>query len=293
MLQPLTLSFLPDAVKSFVKFMALHPILVLFSVLLTSTPPLLFLYTSSSVRGSWHSIAGIFVEVAITLFISPLAFEFLQTQKNSEKISAITHTLRTTLQFLRHNALPIGSPLQWPVFLCLTVLTQLALTAFSQLLTSSPTPWQPQSILIAILTTNFLTAMSTPLLLLTGGILLLVPLQALTELWHYPLKQGKPRNLLGTALLLFYLTPLLRNSTTAQRHSLQLLEINNLYHLNMLFFAWNALRILAAPLALAPLLDAFAFAALLHASLGGSFHHQTNSAPKNSPTKPHTCELST
>ena len=67
---------------------------------------------------------------------------------------------------------------------------------------------------------------------------------------------------------------------------MDILKLNTYRHLMTAFYLWITIRLLFAPLGLASLIDAYAFSALLHASLGGRLQLATKKTPPLSNLEP-------
>lgn len=284
-IQPLAPHFVRSTVWAFGRFVVLHPLLVCGTLCIQYSLLFLWCFAMSSHPLDRQALAPFvlaFQHVAFVLVLAPLSLSFLQSQKSAELTSNIRPLSEAIGALVLKDALPLGSKLNWAPTVAIIVVTLLGMSLWAGVTGAVPRISQtPPNVspslywsLVILLYSWFLL----PFIWLAFGVFL-VPRSVYSTLLCTPHQGGWFK-----VFPYYMVTATMLNPEQAPIVASRIIEANSRKLLIKLWVLWLIARFFANILGLAALLDSFAFAALLHASLGGKLNPATSQAQSTGAT---------
>lgn len=259
--QPLPDKFIPQTLIAFLRFCALHPFLCVFSCLFTLAPIVLAPTLPTFLTLTYNGILSIPYHMFITALIGTPIWSYLSSNqtKNQDSPHNLYASFLLLTAFIREHYSHPDSPFQWATVIPRLLMFCLPFFAIISVLSPSEEPPPLSYPLNDILIENFLF-----MPLLAMGWAGLFSSIAITRASIYRWKKA------GGFILCAMLFPVLKDPTISQKTQEEILRLNSANQLAQLLTLWVVIRIPLSLIGANTLVDAFAFAALVHASLGGN-----------------------
>lgn len=259
--QPLPDKFIPQTLIAFLRFCALHPLICVLSCLLTLAPIVIAPTLPTFFTMLYNGVLSVPSHMFLTAIIGTSTWNYLASNqtKIQDSPSNLYASFSMLTSFIREHYSHPNSPFKWASVVPKLLMFCLPFYALISVISPSAEPQPPATTLNDILTENLLFI---PLLGLGGAALFTSAQITAASLFKWKKTGG--------FILAAMLFPVLKDPTISQKTQEEILRLNSAKQLALLFSLWAIIRIPLSLIGASTLVDAFAFSALVHASLGGT-----------------------